>query len=85
MSHSEYSSRSSVGSNSGAGGTGGDTGSSSRKQRTTMIPGRCINPIKLENMLKDRFGEEYDVEMRNDCYTIRAKNTIQYSDIRRCY
>ncbi|KAI1275577.1 hypothetical protein F5Y07DRAFT_400329 [Xylaria sp. FL0933] len=89
MSPSEHSSRSSVGGNSGnsggSGGSGGSGSSSGSKQRTTMIPGRLINPKRLENMLKERFGEEYNVEMRNDCYTIKAKDTIQYSDIRKCY
>ncbi|KAI0439517.1 hypothetical protein F4803DRAFT_530723 [Xylaria telfairii] len=77
MAHSDCRNRSSVGSSIST--------ASSIKQRITTIPGRCINPAKLENMLKARFGDEYDVEMRYDHYTIKARNTIQYSDIRKCY
>ncbi|GAW16305.1 hypothetical protein ANO14919_057300 [Xylariales sp. No.14919] len=77
MSPNDCHARSSEGSSSGS--------SNSIKQRVTTIPGRCINPTKLENMLRSRFGEEYDVEMRNDRYTIKARNKIQYSDIKNCY
>lgn len=55
MAHSDRRNRNSVGSSIST--------VSSIKQRITTIPGRCINPAKLENMLKARFGDDYDVEV----------------------
>ncbi|KAI1749789.1 hypothetical protein F4782DRAFT_511530 [Xylaria castorea] len=51
----------------------------------TSIPGRCIHPSKLGNMLQARFGNNYSVEMRADNYRISAGSKISYADIRRCY
>ncbi|KAI1119072.1 hypothetical protein F5Y14DRAFT_120651 [Nemania sp. NC0429] len=60
-------------------------GSSHDLPITTTIDGRLINPLKLENMLKARFGKHYDVELRNDRYTIKTPGTIRRSDINECY
>ncbi|KAI0422629.1 hypothetical protein F5X98DRAFT_324823 [Xylaria grammica] len=51
----------------------------------TSIPGRCIHPSKLGDMLQARFGDNYSVEMRADNYTIRASSRISYADIKACY
>ncbi|KAI0859625.1 hypothetical protein F4860DRAFT_481683 [Xylaria cubensis] len=51
----------------------------------TSIPGRCIHPSKLGNMLQARFGNDFSVEMRADIYRISARYKISYADIRRCY
>ncbi|KAI0505637.1 hypothetical protein F5B22DRAFT_651569 [Xylaria bambusicola] len=59
---------------------------SDRHQQTiTSIPGRCIHPSKLGNMLQARFGNNYSVEMRADNYKISAGSKISYADIRSCY
>ncbi|KAI0867805.1 hypothetical protein GGS24DRAFT_484442 [Hypoxylon argillaceum] len=53
--------------------------------QVTKVPGRCIHPSKLGNMLKARFGDHYSVEMRADTYHITAGSKITYADIRTCY
>lgn len=42
------------------------TTTSSNQWITTMIDGRFINPLKLENMLRARFGEQYRVEVSSN-------------------
>ncbi|KAI1424891.1 hypothetical protein F5Y12DRAFT_749678 [Xylaria sp. FL1777] len=59
--------------------------SNSYQPTITSIPGRCIHPSKLGNMLQARFGNNYSVEMRADNYRISAGSKISYADIRACY
>ncbi|KAI0436303.1 hypothetical protein F4803DRAFT_542716 [Xylaria telfairii] len=57
------------------------------RERTviTHVPGRCIHPSKLVNMLKTRFGDNYTLEMRDDNYKISARSKITRAEIEQCY
>ncbi|KAK1770230.1 hypothetical protein QBC33DRAFT_315451 [Phialemonium atrogriseum] len=51
----------------------------------TFIRGRHVVPSKLENLLNDRFGDQYAVEMRYNSYKVIASHKLSNDDINRCY
>ncbi|KAI1189783.1 hypothetical protein F5B17DRAFT_390047 [Nemania serpens] len=72
---------------SNASGNSGAYAPSNDRERTitTNVPGRCIHPAKLVDLLKSRFGDNYTLEMRDDTYKITARSKITRAEIERCY
>lgn len=50
---------------------------------TAKIPGRFVNPAKLESFLDRKFDDYYTVEMRNNFYSVTTPYHLTAEEIKR--
>ncbi|KAM6527741.1 hypothetical protein FALCPG4_008790 [Fusarium falciforme] len=52
--------------------------------KDTFLPGRWVDPRKLENVLNDLFDDQYAVSMRNNSYVVWAPRRLHENEKRMC-
>lgn len=58
--------------------------SSRKRQETTVISRRDINPSKLEGLLEKVFRGSYEVELRHDTFKVIAQRQLSQREINDC-
>ncbi|KAF5013624.1 hypothetical protein FDECE_385 [Fusarium decemcellulare] len=51
----------------------------------TLLPGRSIDPVKLEDLLNDLFNGHYAVAMKDNSYIISASRKLFEYERKQCY
>lgn len=49
-----------------------------------QVTKRCVNPIVLRQILDERFGDRYKIQILNGVFTIHAPGPITVDDIIAC-
>ncbi|KAI3531935.1 hypothetical protein CSPX01_13799 [Colletotrichum filicis] len=63
----------------------GSSGSSERSyNEVTKIAGRHIDKRKLQELLQDRFGDEYRLQLKNNNYRLHADGQLSEAEILSC-
>ncbi|RSM12349.1 hypothetical protein BHE90_003608 [Fusarium euwallaceae] len=52
--------------------------------KDTLLPGRWVDPAKLENLLNGLFDDQYAVSMRNSSYVVWASRRLCDDEKKRC-
>ncbi|RSL67027.1 hypothetical protein CEP53_003167 [Fusarium sp. AF-6] len=52
--------------------------------KDTRLPGRRVDPEKLENVLNEAFDDQYAVSMRNNSYVVWASRELKEEEKQKC-